>query len=55
MPPITAAEEFSKNENLKQENIEYMRDWMLKQPHLPRGVTGDYTFISFSLRSCCQF
>jgi hypothetical protein len=40
MPPITAEEEFSKNNKLKRENTEYLRDWMSKQPHLPSGVTG---------------
>jgi hypothetical protein len=41
MPPITAEEEFAKNKNLKRENIEYLREWMSKQPHLPTGVTGN--------------
>lgn len=40
MSPITAEEQLSKNNKLKKENIEYLRDWMSKQPHLPSGVTG---------------
>jgi hypothetical protein len=40
MPPITAEEEFSKHKELKRENIAHLREWMLKQPHLPREVTG---------------
>jgi hypothetical protein len=43
MPPITAEEEFSRNNKLKRENIEYLRDWISKQPHLPSGVTGKTT------------
>jgi hypothetical protein len=43
MPPITAEEEFSKNNKLKRENIQYLRDWISKQPHLPSGVTGKTT------------
>ncbi|KDR08116.1 alpha-tocopherol transfer protein-like isoform X2 [Zootermopsis nevadensis] len=50
MPPITAAEEFSKNINMKQEHIEYLRNWMSKQPHLPSEVT-DEQLILF-LHSC---
>jgi hypothetical protein len=40
MSPITAEEEFSKNSNLKRENIELLRSWIAKQPHLPSGITG---------------
>jgi hypothetical protein len=25
---------------LKRENIEYLREWMSKQSHLPTGITG---------------
>jgi hypothetical protein len=41
MAPITAEEEISKNTKLKKENIEYLRDWLSRQPHLPSGITGD--------------
>jgi len=40
MAPITAQEEFAKDKKLKRENIEYLREWMSKQPHLPTGITG---------------
>jgi len=40
MAPITAEEEFAKDKMLKRENIEYLREWMSKQPHLPTGITG---------------
>jgi hypothetical protein len=40
MAPITAQEEFAKNNKLKRKDIEYLRDWMSKQPHLPTGITG---------------
>jgi hypothetical protein len=41
MAPITIEEEFSKNTKLKKENIEYLRDWLSRQPHLPSGITGE--------------
>jgi hypothetical protein len=41
MAPITVEAEFSKNTKLKKENIEYLRDWLSRQPHLPSGITGD--------------
>ena len=41
MAPITAEEEFAKNKKLKRENIEYLRDWISKQPHLPTGIAGN--------------
>jgi hypothetical protein len=41
MPPIRAEEEFLKDTDLKRENIEHLRNWMSKQPHLLGGVTGD--------------
>jgi hypothetical protein len=40
MAPIIAHEEFAKDKKLKRENIEYLREWMSKQPHLPTGITG---------------
>ena len=40
MAPITSEEEFAKNKKLKTENIEYLRDWISKQPHLPTGIAG---------------
>jgi len=40
MAPITAQEEFAKDNKLKRENIEHLREWMSKQPHLPTGITG---------------
>jgi len=40
MAPVTAQEEFAKDKKLKMENIEYLREWMSKQPHLPAGITG---------------
>jgi hypothetical protein len=40
MAPITAQEEFAKDKQLKRENIEYLREWMSKQPHLPTAITG---------------
>ena len=40
MAPVTAQEEFAKDKKLKRENIEYLREWMSKQPHLPTGITG---------------
>lgn len=41
MRPITAAEEFSKNADLKRADVEHLRQWMAAQPHLPRGVTDE--------------
>jgi hypothetical protein len=40
MAPITAQEEFARNKELKRENLEYLRKWLVKQPHLPSGITG---------------
>jgi hypothetical protein len=45
MRPITAEEEFSKNTELKREDVEHLRQWMSEQPHLPRGVTGKQRII----------
>jgi hypothetical protein len=41
MAPITVKEEFSKDTKLKTEDIEHLRDWLSRQPHLPSGITGD--------------
>ncbi|PNF19943.1 hypothetical protein B7P43_G10378, partial [Cryptotermes secundus] len=51
MSPITAEEEFSKNNKLKRENIEHLREWMSKQPHLPSGVTDEQLILFLN---CCQ-
>ena len=40
MAPVTAQEQFAKDKRLKREDIEYLREWMSKQPHLPAGITG---------------
>jgi hypothetical protein len=42
MAPITVGEEFSKNPKVKKEHIEYLRDWLSRQPHLPSGITGEF-------------
>ncbi|XP_069683237.1 clavesin-2-like [Periplaneta americana] len=59
MPPITAQEELSRNSNLKKENIDYLRDWVSKQPHLPSGVTDEQLILflncsQHSLEACKQ-
>ncbi|XP_021939899.1 alpha-tocopherol transfer protein-like isoform X2 [Zootermopsis nevadensis] len=51
MSPITAEEQLSKNNKLKKENIEYLRDWMSKQPHLPSGVTDEQLILFLN---CCK-
>ncbi|XP_069682750.1 retinaldehyde-binding protein 1-like [Periplaneta americana] len=51
MPPITAQEELSRNSNLKKENMDYLREWMSKQPHLPSGVTDEQLILFLN---CCQ-
>ncbi|XP_069682749.1 alpha-tocopherol transfer protein-like [Periplaneta americana] len=51
MPPISAQEELSRNSNLKKENIDYLREWMSKQPHLPSGVTDEQLILFLN---CCQ-
>ncbi|KAJ9590017.1 hypothetical protein L9F63_016856 [Diploptera punctata] len=51
MPPITADEELSKNIKLKRENIEHLREWLMKQPHLPNSQITDEQLILF-LHSC---
>ncbi|GFG36891.1 hypothetical protein Cfor_08697 [Coptotermes formosanus] len=52
MAPITAQEEFAKNNKLKREDIEYLRDWMSKQPHLPTGITDEQLILFLH---CCQY
>lgn len=51
MAPITAEEEFAKNKKLKRENIEYLRDWISKQPHLPTGIADEQLILFLH---CCQ-
>lgn len=37
---ITADEEYSKNPDLKKEDIQALRSWMKTQPHLPQEAPG---------------
>ncbi|PSN35126.1 hypothetical protein C0J52_26947 [Blattella germanica] len=52
MPPITADEEYSKNSKLKKENIQQLRNWLTKQPHLPTGITDEQLILFLH---CCQY
>lgn len=36
MKPVTYEEELKKNSELKEEEIQVLRDWLKKQPHLPK-------------------
>jgi hypothetical protein len=49
MRPITAEEEFSKNANLKREDVEHIRQWMDAQPHMPRGAAGNNRILYYQL------
>lgn len=43
MSLINVAEEFKKNAQLKEEDLNHLKEWLSKQPHLPH-VTGKYFF-----------
>lgn len=36
---VTLEEEFKRNPELKKEELQSLRDWYSKQPHLPQNVT----------------
>lgn len=38
-----AADEFKKNPQLKEEDLNHLREWLTKQPHLPH-VTGKHYY-----------
>lgn len=38
-----AADESQKNTELKEEDLNHLREWLAKQPHLPH-VTGKFYF-----------
>lgn len=39
---FNTAEEFKKNPQLKKEDLNHLKEWISKQPHLPQ-VPGRYT------------
>lgn len=41
-------DEFKKNPELNEEDLNHLREWISKQPHLP-VVTGKYTDLNFEV------
>jgi len=39
-------DEFKKNPELNEEDLNHLREWISKQPHLPI-VTGKYTYVLY--------
>ncbi|XP_023720822.1 clavesin-1-like [Cryptotermes secundus] len=52
MAQITVKEELSKDTKLKTEDIENLRDWLSRQPHLPSGITDEQLILFLH---CCQY
>lgn len=44
---VSVEEEFKKNNELKKEIFDNLKDWVEKQPHLPK-MTGKFSFSSHS-------
>lgn len=40
---FSVTDEFTKNPQLKEEDLNHLKEWIAKQPHLPH-VTGEYSY-----------